>query len=298
MALIAGPYFTATLDFSGGTGTDTSFSAARSLSGDPGTYVTIAMGVALLDEEAVWVDNTIPIGPEFWYVFTGEQTGDTISVGPFNLTEVGVGWLKDPFRPWADVMLDVCEVSQPNSGCGHEAPEYVWVGLSNEAWGADAGLFPVLNDERPADIWARRKFERGVFQVATRTLAARDGMYELLTAGGPLQLQLPPIYGWADAFLQPLDVSVDRISRDQRRPERLFTVPFELVGQPFGPVQGTDCANWCEVEAAFPTYAALASMPGTYLDLLQGEILCSDVPVDEDGFGIGPFGDGPFGDGG
>lgn len=298
MALIEGPYISFTLTWQAEPGIDTTFSASRSLSGEPGTYILVATAVPLLDEQAVWVDNTAPIGVPVWYLFTGDQTGEQLEAGPFTLPEEGRGWLKDPFRPWADVPLDLCTVSVPGASCDHGEPAYVWVGLSDETWEMDAGLFPVLNSERPADVWARRKFERGTFQVATRTLEARDAMYELLTAGGPLQLQLPQIYGWADAFVQPGDVSVDRIARDQRRPERLFTVPFEIVDQPFGPVQGIDCANWCEIEAAFPTYAALASIPGTYLDLLEGDVLCPDVPPEEDGFGIGPFGDGPFGDGG
>lgn len=285
--------------FAGGT-FDTAYEMSRSTVSDSGPWTVIGEHVPLLNERDVYTDTTAPIGVPVWYRVVSDQSGSSGVSEAYELPALGQVWLKDPLRPWADLPMDFCDV--PTSGhvpgCSSPDPEFVWVGLGQGLWDSDAGLFPVLNAEYPADVWARRKFENNSMRFFTKTLAAIDRVYDLFTAGGPLLLQLPDEYGWHDHYIQPGPVSRDYISRDQRRPERVWDVPFTVVDRPRGPAQGTACANWCAVEAAFPTYAAFTSMPGTFEDLLAGAVLCPPTPPEEDGFGIGPFGSGPFGDGG
>lgn len=279
---------------------DETYQMSRSTVSIDGPWTVLGEHIPLLAERAVYTDTTAPIGVPLWYRIISDQTGNDGYSEESALPALGQVWLKDPLRPWADIPLDFCDV--PTSGhvpgCATPDPEFVWVGLGQGTWDMDAGLFPILNAEYPADVFARRKFETNSMTFFTKTLDAIDRVYDLFTASGPLLLQLPDEYGWHDHFIQPGAVARDYISRDQRRPERRWTVPFVVVDQPLGPAQGTECANWCAVQDAFPTYAALTSMPGTFEDLLAGDILCPDTPPEEDGFGIGPFGDGPFGDGG
>jgi hypothetical protein len=281
VALIPGPYVFITISFVGGTGVDTSFQVERSLNGGP--YELIGAGIPLLDERAVYVDNTAPIGVPLGYRFTGEQTGDSFTTTATALPELGRVWLKDPLRPWADIPFDFCATgfspaTSPDTTCGDQTPEFVWGGLFDFSANADAGLFDILNAERPADVFARRKFASGTLQFSTRTLAAIDRVYELFTAGGPLQLQLPAVYGWSDTFIQPGDLTWEYGSRDQRIPLRNWEVPWVIVDQPLGPIQGTVCTNWCAVNDAFATYADLTAFPATWLDMLQGDVLCPDAP--------------------
>lgn len=267
-------YAVININFTGTPGTDTSYALERATEAG-GPYTLIAVAAPLLAERAVYTDTTAPFGTPLYYRATGDQTGavTTYTAGP--LDQAGQVWLRDPLRPWADLSLDFCDAAQSGhvAGCAQPSPELVWVGLGDERWRADAGLFDVLNAETPADVWARRKRTDTSITFFTRTLAAADRVYELFTAGGPLFLQLPPEYGWADAFVQPGDVAMSRISRDQRRPERRWEVPVTVVDRPLGPAQGTACATWCALPDVFATYGDLPAGQ-TFADLAAGEVLC------------------------
>lgn len=264
------------VDFTAAPGTNTSYLLERATS-PAGPYVTIAVAAPLLAERAVYTDSTAPFDTLLYYRATGDQTGavTTYTAGP--LDQAGQVWLKDPLRPWADVALDFCDAAQSGHvpGCAQPTPELVWVGLGDEVWEADVGLFAVLNSETPADVWGLRKFAAGSMTFFTRSLDAIERVYDLFTAGGPLLLQLPPEYGVGDRFIQPGNLTQSRISRDQRRPERRWEAPFTVVDRPLGPAQGTACANWCALPDAYPTYGDLPAGL-TFADLAAGDVLCPD----------------------
>jgi hypothetical protein len=295
-------YLRLLLNFNGGACVETAFDMYRSDVGpitvdNPG--VLLQSNVALLGERGVFIDDTAPIGVDLWWRAVGTTCGEVNIFGPFQQTTgIGFMWVKDPLRPWADIPFDTCDLTQGHAaqGCELVDPEFVWGGFGDLEQDSDAGLFPILNAERPADVFARRKFADGSFTFFTRTLENIDTVYDLFTAGGPLMIQLPTEYGWHDAFVQPGTLKRSYISKDQRRPERRWEVPFTVVDMPGGPQQGTACNNWCEVDDAFSTYADLTASGATWSTILQGIVLCP--PGIEDGFGIGPFGAGPFGDGG
>lgn len=262
------------VSFTSTAGTDTSYALERATT-VTGPYTLIAVAAPLLAEQAVYTDTTAPFGVPLYYRATGDQSGavTTYTAGP--LDQAGQVWLRDPLRPWADLALDFCDAAQSGHvpGCAQPDPELVWVGVGDETWRADAGLFDVLNAESPADVWARRKHADSSLTFFTRTLAAIDRVYALFTAGGPLLLQLPPEYGVGDRFVQPGDLTMSRISRDQRRPERRWEVPVTVVDRPLGPAQGTACANWCALAEAYPTYGDLPSGL-TLADLAAGDVIC------------------------
>lgn len=260
------------LNFSGGS-LDLTYSAERGLTPD-GPWVLIKQDLPLLAEQAVMVDNTAPIGIPLYYRLTRQPSEVSSVVGPYQLPDNGHAWISDPARPWADLPFDTCPTSGPAAPCTDPTPEFIWGGLSDLGQDGDAGLFEILNSDVPADVWARRKSIDGAMTFFTRSLDAAQRVQDLFTAGGPLQLRIPTIYGWTDAFIQPGRLSWEYGSRDQRRPLRRYTVPFRVVGTPFGPIQGIECANWCEVQAAFPTFGDMAGSGSTWLDLALGEVLC------------------------
>jgi hypothetical protein len=248
----------------------------------------------------IWWDVTAPLGVDLYYEFISNLGSTTGILGPI-VFDAGRTWLTDPVRPWADIGMDTCPPGDGNHRpeCVTPDPVFVWGGFTNSlTMPVDAGLFDVLNAEHPADVFARRKYADGSFRFFTRTLEAIDLVYDLFTAGGPLMLRTPAIYGWHDQFIQPGTPAMTFVTADQRHPIRQWDVPFTVVDRPIGPIQGTDCNNWCEVEEAFTTFADLTAYPGTWGDLMQGEVLCPVTPPELDGFGMGGFGDGPFGDGG
>lgn len=267
---MADGYILVVVDFTGGT-VQTEASIERGTSAT-GPWTMLDESVPLLAEVAYYYDVAAPIGEAVWYrVVSGAETQ---ILGSFTDTDTGTVWLKDPLRPWASMELGFCDTATVSGPCGPADPVAVWVGFDSETRTADTGLFPVLNAEHPADVFARRKYTEGSFRLLTRSLTAKDQVYDLFTAGGPLYLQLPAEYGWPDAYIQPHDVGMSYISRDQRRPERLWSVPFTVVNAVTGPAQGTACATWCAVDDAFTDFAAQTAAGGTWGDVADGSLVC------------------------
>lgn len=283
-------------DFTAAPGTQTTATVERSTSAT-GPW-TLLDTVTLLGEVGVYYDTSAPLDKVVWYRWTGGPGAVQIVQGPFIELGDGSVLLKDPLRPWANISLSFCASPQAAlaAACDPQGPDLVWAGFGDEVRRADANLFDVYDAEVPADIYGRRKRLDGSLTILTKTLAASDAVHALFTAGGPLQLQLPPVYGWADAFIQPGDLTRSYLSgaRDQRLPYRLWSAPFTIVDRPVGPAQGTALANWCTVAETFATFADLTASGFTWGQVASGEATAPPT----DGFGEGAFGDGPYGDGG
>lgn len=176
--------------------------------------------------------------------------------------------------------------------------DIAWVGFRDKVRAADAGLFPVLDAERPADVFARRKDITTAINFLSRSLGALQGIYELFTAGGPILVQVPQEYGMAapygqrDRYYQPEDLTEAYLSVDQRKTYRMWSAPVTAVEAPIGEPQGTDTANWCALEETYPTMGAYASSGYTWAQAASGAAVTIDLPGL---YGSGPYGSGPYG---
>lgn len=176
--------------------------------------------------------------------------------------------------------------------------DIAWVGFRDKSRAADAGLFPVLDDERPSDVFARRKDITTGIMFLSRSLGAITGIYELFTAGGPILVQVPAEYGMnapygqRDRYYQPDDLAESYISTDQRKAYRLWSVPATAVDAPIGEPQGTDTANWCALEDTYTTMGAYASSGYTWAQAATGQASTTNLPGL---YGAGPYGAGPYG---
>lgn len=243
-----------------------------------GPWVVVGQAT-LLDGEGFFYDNTVPLDTPVWYRSTLPLGGQvTPVIGPFTLVSSGTVILSDPLRPWADLEFGFCATPQnlAAAACAPNAPDLIWSRFGDRNNRSDAGLFDVLDAERPADIYARRKDHEGSFLFLSRSLAAINSVYELFTAGGPLHLRAPAAYGDFDFTLQPGDLARGYLTEaiDQRHPFRLWSAPYTVVDLPLGPQQGVDCATWCDVEAAFPTFADMTAAGGTWADIASGATVC------------------------
>lgn len=251
--------------------------------------------VDLLNEVGQYYDTSVPLDTVVWYRWVAEPGSRQIVQGPYIEPGDGTVLLKDPLRPWADLSLTFCATPQRALGvlCGSQAPDLIWVGFGEETRRADAGLFDVYQSAVPADQYGRRKRLDGSFTIFSKTLEAADAVEALFTGGGPLQIQMPTAYGFPDAFVQPGDLVKGYIAPDQRLPYRRWSVPFTVVDRPVGPKQGTVDANWCAVNAEWPTYQDMINAGVTWAQVASGAAVSPD-----DGYGLGPYGSGPYGDGG
>lgn len=286
------PYISVGINVSTGCVPDTLI-LRRGLSADgPWQYINT---IPLIEGWGWFYDTTAPIGVNVWYQSTrvGCDVADGID-GPFSIPAEGIVWLKDPIRPWADLDIHFCETPMTHEACADPDPEIIWVGQGELDREADATLLPVAGSEVHADVFSRRKDHAGSFQFMTRTLAAKQRVYELITYGGPLFLQLPPVYGQRDICVQPTSIREVHLAADQRRPFRMWTATYETVREPVGPKQGTACANWCAVAETFPTFADMIAVGGTWLDVANGTVVCPTGAAL--GYGEGFYGGGPYGD--
>lgn len=266
-----------TADFTAAPGTQTTATLERGLSATgPWEFLR---DVPLLGQVGSTYDTTVPLDTPVWYRWTG-QPGDAVIVqGPFTELSAGSGFLKDPVRPWANIELSICEDGPypvARALCDQAGPEFVWVAHGTKTRRVDAGLFDRLDSQTPADVYARRKRLDGHMEFFSKTLAGMDQVDALFDAGGPLQLQLPPEYGWRDAFVQPMDLDENYISRNQRLPFRRWDAPFTIVDSSAatGPIQGTECANWCTVDETWATFADMTAAGGTWGDIAAGTTQC------------------------
>lgn len=176
--------------------------------------------------------------------------------------------------------------------------DIAWVGFRDKSRAADAGLFPVLDDERPSDVFARRKDVTTGIMFLSRSLGAITGIYELFTAGGPILVQVPAEYGMnapygqRDRYYQPDDLVESYISNDQRKTYRLWSAPATAVDAPIGEPQGTDTANWCALEETYATMGAYASSGYTWAQAATGQASTTNL---SGLYGSGPYGSGPYG---
>lgn len=176
--------------------------------------------------------------------------------------------------------------------------DLAWVGFTDKTRAVDAGLFPVLNRELPADVYARRKGIETSFSFLSRGADAITTVYELFTAGGPVLIQVPAIYlmnspyGPVDRCYQPGDLLEAYLSEDQRKVYRLWSAPATQVEVPVGEPQGTDTANWCAVRDTYGTFADLTATGYSWGQVGEGDAI---TPPLTGLYGGGLYGDGLYG---
>lgn len=291
------------VDYSTETGTHTTATVYRhvgSATADPETVNHTSF--TLLGEQRYVNDYGAPLDVALYYSAVSD-TGLELTAGPFTIVSSGYVWIKDPGRPWADLRLDLCLTPSRQEGpesCVEITDPIAWVGFRDKARADDAGLFPVLDAERPADVYARRKDMTSGCLFLSRSVPAITSVYELFTAGGPVIIQVPTVYGMdapygeRDRCWQPGTLNEDYLSNDQRKSYRLWSADLTAVDRPAGIPQGTDAANWCALADTYETFGDVAASGYTWGDAASGA--AAVVPPSFDGYGGGAYGSGPYGD--
>lgn len=262
-----------------------------------GTQHPVREGIVPLCDEIYVNDTTPPIGETFHYLFTATPDNPTPPMVSADVTltpETDLVWMRDPNRPWADVRMTLCPETTP---CG-PAPDpcLSFVSWSTEEYAADANLIPIHDRERPVSVFARRKdavvdlFR--FLSVHGDDCACIENVRTLYTAGGPVHLSFPAEYCIPARCYQPGDLSMSYLSRDLRKPYRLWEVPLVAVDCPTGERQGVANGTWCDVNDTYATYADLTASGFDWGEVRAGDATAPPVPS---GYGAGPYGSGPYG---
>lgn len=254
-----------TMDYTGEVGVQTSVFVERSVNGAP---FESFINYGLLCQQGYFYDTTMPLDVPVTYRATTND--NLVSTCTSTIDSGGFVWLKDPGRPWANIRMDLCTTPTPPASPDCAPPEeaIALVQFGTEVRAADANLFPYLGAETPGDVYSRRKAPTTSITFASRTCEAVDAIYTLFTAGGPLLIQAPAVYCWPDRFVQPGDLQMEYISRDQRKPWRLWSAPLAVVSAPsIVNNQGVVGQTWCAVADTYPTYTALTASGLTWGDI-------------------------------
>lgn len=187
------------------------------------------------------------------------STSSSVVILPSN----GYGWLRDPLRPANNLRLDMNRVTLATLAFGGQG--VAWMGGSDLDSAANSGVFNINNSAYPSVVVRPREAPTGQFRMLARSPGDVSGVDQLLAAGGALLLQLPSAYAEADRYVVAGNTKRSYVFADQRRPRRLFTVPFATVLAPVGAPQGLAGIRWMDLCNHTATWGALyAATGGTY----------------------------------
>src|SRR5262249_3540389 len=101
---------------------------------------------------------------------------------------------------------------------------------------------------RPAQLTVSdvRSAPGGTVTLLTYTLAERDQLRTVLASGRTLIFRMPPEFGDPLLYIVVGDAVEARALPDVRRPERQWTLPFNVADRPGGLVD-TGVSNWQNV---------------------------------------------------
>lgn len=197
-------------------------------------------------------------------VFTANGSATS---GPVTLVSAGSCQLKDPLRPGSNVRVDFC--FDPNPQC-IPGEGVFFQSMAEEQQAANAAVFNINNQAFPTVVSKPRSSLSSTLTLVSRTLADRDRLIALLAPGSPLLFQVPDEYGVADQYMSVAAAVRSRVLPDHRFPIRVFSLPYQSVAAPGGPMQGTVGARWADTCNRYATWAAVNGAGLTWTQVLDG----------------------------
>lgn len=194
------------------------------------------------------------------------EAASTVETADLLLLSAGAGWWKDPLHPAGNLRLvfDLDPSCPVDSGIA-------FVGIGDRQRPGDSTLLEVPGSEHGIGIFARRKAKRSSIRVASATYADADAVAALHSGGGPLLLQLPPVYGEPDFYGLYSELTTGRVATDQRITIQLHAASYAAVRPPAGSADGVAGTRYSDL-TKFSTYAAATAASVTWFDALQGEL--------------------------
>lgn len=253
--------------------------AAGALLSTPSASATV-LAATTITTSAVAPANTVSVQPFIFMAGTPAAT-TIVSVGSITVTNaagsatsggvllpsLGACQLKDPLRPGYNVRVDFS--FDPNPLCAPTEGVF-FQGMDVEQQAANAAVFNVNNQANPIAVSKVRASVSSTLTLVSRTFADRDRLDALLAPGSPLLFQVPDEYGIPDQYLSVGGVSKTRVLPDHRFPIRVFSLPYQAVSAPGGPMQGTVGARWSDTCNRYATWAAVNGAGLTWVQVLDG----------------------------
>lgn len=203
----------------------------------------------------------------YWYGVTAASRASSATSAAVTVSSLGAFWLRDPLRPGRDVRIDLCFDPQP--GC-IPTQGIFFASMDTEQFPDNSGHNNVSNQPETVTVSRARGARNSSLNLVTRTLADRDRLELLVSAGTPLLFQAPPEYGIPDAYLSIAAESVGRVSPDHRFPIRVFQLPFAVEKAPGGPAEGPAGTRWLDQCNVYANWGAVKAAGLTWQQVTDG----------------------------
>lgn len=195
------------------------------------------------------------------------NTAGSATSGGVLLPSLGACQLKDPLRPGNNVRVDFA--FDPNPLCTPTEGIF-FQSMDSEQQAANAAVFNVNNQANPLVVSKVRSSIASTLTLVSRTFLDRDRLDVLLAPGSPLLFQVPDEYGIPDRYLSIGADTKARVLPDHKFPIRVFSLPFQAVSAPGGPMQGTVGARWQDTCNRYATWGAVNGAGLTWTQVLDG----------------------------
>jgi len=232
-----------------------------------GDYMELSGGVAILYDTEAPFDVSLTYRTEALSGSTATATSSEVI-----LQAGGTIWLRDPLYPAGNRKITL--------GTNAPLPECIpgegifFRSMDDEGFASQTVNTTINNGPDPIpQVYVRGARTSGL-NLICRTFADRDLMRALLANGTVLLLDLPPKYGYDRRYISIGDVPISRSSRNFARQWSLMSLPYVIVGMPFGlgfGVLGTRWVDLCVPNGGlYNTYADATAAGVTWEQLLLG----------------------------
>ncbi len=235
----AGPFFTGSTD-------DPAYSGWNGTAGQSTSWIApAAQEITLYDYEARQ-------GLETDYILT-DELGNIGATQTVTIPDWGT-WLKDPFRPFANVRV-------------------LWHGDSEYSRKARRELFYPRGSKYPVPLWDVRVAPDSSVEVATETTDEAIALTTLLDTAGVIMIDVKQEFGVPVRYVSIGDVSGRRAGSDPTRDlgweARIWKFDINEVEYPLGSPVG-QTLSYSMVEGFFDSYLAVATGVASYESLAAG----------------------------
>jgi hypothetical protein len=232
-----------------------------------GDYMELSGGLAILYDTEAPFDASLTYRTE---ALSGSALTATSS--ETILTAGGSIWLRDPLYPANDRKITL--------GTNAPLPECIpgegifWRGMDDESYLSQTVNITINDRARPTSlVYVRGPFSSAL-NLICRTFADRDLMWEILSNGTVLLLDLPAKYGYDRRYISVGDVTSTRASRNYARQWTLMSLPYVVEDAPAGLGFGVLGTRWTDLcvpnGGVYSTYADATAAGATWEKLLLG----------------------------
>ena len=229
----------------------------------------------------IW-DNEAPFDIDIFYVLkSSDSVTATVTSNTVNLTSGGDAWLRDPYDPGKNLIIEVS--GDPFDYCD-DTPRIMFADLQSKSYDSASGVFEIIDAQRPETVAQVRKRYGSTLYLSSKEAGDVEAIEAIIAGGYPLLLSLPVVYQFGlptgSDWITVLTVSSDPPGVDRRLPARNWTLPFRLsdpaadtgTGNTGGNGVGGGDATYNALAASVigATYNSLTATGFTYDDIAAG----------------------------